>query len=55
MFNIVLNMLNVLPAHKHELHELTMNRTLGGASGLFELVDFCLSGMLVNIPEILRQ
>ena len=35
--------------HKHELHELTMPRTLSKASGLFEFIDFCLSGMLANI------
>ena len=26
--------------HKHELHELTMTRTLSKASGLFEFIDF---------------
>ena len=39
--------------HKHELHELTMTRTLSKASGLFEFIDFCLSGMLVNANELL--
>ena len=27
--------------HKHELHELTVTRTLSKASGLFEFIDFC--------------
>ena len=31
--------------------ELTMTRTLSKASGLFEFIDFCLSGMLANIHE----
>ena len=35
--------------HKHELHEHTMTRTLSKASGLFEFINFCLSGMLANI------
>ena len=26
--------------HKHELHELTMTRTLNKASGLFKFIDF---------------
>ena len=44
--------------HKHELHKLTMTRTLSKVSGLFELglfefIDFCLSGMLANIHEYL--
>ena len=34
---------------KHELHELTMTRTLSKASVLFEFIEFCLSGMIVNI------
>ena len=37
--------------HKHELHELTMTRTLSEASGLFELIDFCLSGRFANTHE----
>ena len=41
--------------HKHKLHKhnhkLTMTRTLSKASGLFEFIDFCLSGMLANIHE----
>ena len=37
--------------HKHELHELTMTRTLSKASGLFEFIDFGLSGLLANIRE----
>ena len=37
--------------HKHKLHKLTMARTLSKASGLFEFIDFCLSGMLANIHE----
>ena len=37
--------------HKQELHELTMTRTLRKASGLFELIDLYLSGMLANIHE----
>ena len=32
--------------HEHELHELTMTRTLSKASGLFEFIDFSLLGML---------
>ena len=35
--------------HKHEVHELTMARTLSKASALFEFIEFCLSGMLANI------
>ena len=35
--------------HKHELHELTMARALNKASGLFEFIDFSLSGMLANM------
>ena len=36
--------------HKHELHELTMTRNLSKAlSGLFELIDFCLSCILANV------
>ena len=34
--------------HKHELHELTVTRTLSEALGLFEFIHFCLSGMLAN-------
>ena len=37
--------------HKHELHELTVVRTLSKASGLFYFIDFCISGMLANIHE----
>ena len=37
--------------HKHELHELTMTRTLSKAFGLFELFNFYLTGMLANIHE----
>ena len=32
--------------HKHELQELTMTRTLSEESGLFEVIDFCLSGTM---------
>ena len=32
--------------HNYQLHELTMTRTLSEASGLFEVIDFCLSGMM---------
>ena len=32
--------------HKHELQELTMTRTLSEASGLFEVIDFWLSGTM---------
>ena len=38
--------------HKHELHTLTMTRTLCNVSGLFEFIDFCLTGMLANIHNI---
>ena len=39
--------------HKHELHELTMSKTLSKASGLiFKFIDFCLSGMLANIHAV---
>ena len=37
--------------HKRELHELIMTRTLSKASGLFEFLDCCLSGMLANANE----
>ena len=37
--------------HEHELHGLTMTRTLSEALGLFEFINFCLSGMLANIHE----
>ena len=37
--------------HKHELHKLTVTRTLSKASGLLEVVDLCLSDMLANIHE----
>ena len=37
--------------HKHDLHEITMTRTLSKASGLFEFIDFCLSCMLADIHE----
>ena len=37
--------------HKHELNELTMTRTLSKASGLFEFIDLCLSGMLADKHE----
>ena len=37
--------------YKHKLHKLTMTRNLSKASGLFEFIDFCLSGMLANIQE----
>ena len=37
--------------HKHELHELTMTRTLSKASDLLEFIDYCLSGMLANIHD----
>ena len=33
--------------------ELTMTRTLSKASGLFEFIDLCLSGMLANIIQLL--
>ena len=33
--------------HKHELHELTIIRTLSKASELFEFEAFCLSSMLI--------
>ena len=39
--------------HKHELHELTMTRTLSKASGLIEFIDFCLSCILANKHEYL--
>ena len=37
--------------HKHELHELTVNRTLSKASGLFEFINFCKSGIFAKILE----
>ena len=39
--------------HKHELHKLTMTRTLSKAQGLLEFTDLCLSGMLANLHEYL--
>ena len=39
--------------HKHELHELTMTRTLSKASGLLDFIDVCLSSMMANIHEYL--
>ena len=30
---------------KNELHELNMTRTLSKASGVYEFIEFCLSGM----------
>ena len=32
--------------NKHELYELIMTRMLSKASGLFEFINLCLSGML---------
>ena len=29
-----------MSGYKHELHELTMTRTLSNVSGLFEFIDF---------------
>ena len=37
--------------HVVHKHELTMTRILSKASGLFEFIDFCLSGMLANRHE----
>ena len=48
----VLNIRHVV--HKHELHELTLTRTLSLASGLFEFINFCLPGMLANIHEYFK-
>ena len=31
-----------------------MTKTLSKASGLFEFIDFCLSGMLANIYEYFK-
>ena len=39
--------------HKHELHELNMTRTLSKASGLFEFINVCLSGILAYVYEYL--
>ena len=35
-------------------HELTITRALSKASGLFEIIDVCLSGMLANIHEYIN-
>ena len=39
--------------HKHELQKLTMTRILSKASGLYEFIVFCLSGMLAIYMNIL--
>ena len=39
--------------HKHELHELTMTRTLSKASGSFEFIDFGLTACWLIYMNIL--